>query len=235
MGNMEILMTKNKADTIVFLLKYIKNKPKYINDFKNGNLYFTKLQYFNDLENKENNDKTGDKNESKFHWEINDLKSLTIAGHKVNPEDITKISLDLEMNSIDKDNCGICSFFAVYFRDLEKDKDNENVYRIKPKVIEDLQKLKDGDRKLFVVKNVKGLIRESNEYQIEHGSVIYYDPNNYEINKVSTNHLMFYKTNKYKYQHEYRFVKKNIGKGNLVHFDSLEKNILEIKFKIKEN
>ena len=124
MGNMEILMTKNKADTIVFLLKYIKNKPKYINDFKNGNLYFTKLQYFNDLENKENNDKTGDKNESKFHWEINDLKSLTIAGHKVNPEDITKISLDLEMNSIDKDNCGICSFFAVYFRDLEKDKDN---------------------------------------------------------------------------------------------------------------
>lgn len=235
MGNMEILMTKNKADTIVFLLKYIKNKPKYINDFKNGNLYFTKLQYFNDLENKENNDKTGDKNESKFHWEINDLKSLTIAGHKVNPENITKISLDLEMNSIDKDNCGICSFFAVYFRDLEKDKDNENVYRIKPKVIEDLQKLKDGDRKLFVVKNVKGLIRESNEYQIEHGSVIYYDPNNYEINKVSTNHLMFYKTNKYKYQHEYRFVKNNIGKGNLVHFDSLEKNILEIKFKIKEN
>lgn len=228
-------MTKNKADTIVFLLKYIKNKPKYINDFKNGNLYFTKLQYFNDLENKENNDKTGDKNESKFHWEINDLKSLTIAGHKVNPENITKISLDLEMNSIDKDNCGICSFFAVYFRDLEKDKDNENVYRIKPKVIEDLQKLKDGDRKLFVVKNVKGLIRESNEYQIEHGSVIYYDPNNYEINKVSTNHLMFYKTNKYKYQHEYRFVKNNIGKGNLVHFDSLEKNILEIKFKIKEN
>ena len=228
-------MTKNRPDAIVFLLKYIRNKPKYINDFKNGNLYFTKLQYFNDLENKENNDKTGDKNESKFHWEINDLKSLTIAGHKVNPEDITKISLDLEMNSIDKDNCGICSFFAVYFRDLEKDKDNENVYRIKPKVKEDLQKLKDGDRKLFVVKNVKGLIRESNEYQIEHGSVIYYDPNNYEINKVSTNHLMFYKTNKYKYQHEYRFVKNNIGKGNLVHFDSLEKNILEIKFKIKEN
>lgn len=228
-------MTKNRPDAIVFLLKYVKNKSKYIKDFKNGNLYFTKLQYFNDLENKENNDKTGDKNESKFHWEINDLKSLTIAGHKVNPEDITKISLDLEMNSIDKDNCGICSFFAVYFRDLEKDKDNENVYRIKPKVIEDLQKLKDGDRKLFVVKNVKGLIRESNEYQIEHGSVIYYDPNNYEINKVSTNHLMFYKTNKYKYQHEYRFVKKDIGKGNLVHFNSLEKDILEIKFKIKEN
>lgn len=228
-------MTKNRPDAIVFLLKYVKNRPKYISDFKNGNLYFTKLQYFNDLENKENNDKTGDKNESKFHREINDLKSLTIAGHKVNPEDITKIYLDLEMNSIDKDNCGICSFFAVYFRDLEKDKNNENVYRIKPKVIEDLQKLKDGDRKLFVVKNVKGLIRESNEYQIEHGSVIYYDPNNYEINKVSTNHLMFYKTNKYKYQHEYRFVKNNIGKGNLVHFDSLEKNILEIKFKIKEN
>ena len=228
-------MTKNRPDAIVFLLKYVKNKSKYIKDFKNGNLYFTKLQYFNDLENKENNDKTGDKNESKFHWEINDLKSLTIAGHKVNPEDITKISLDLEMNSIDKDNCGICSFFAVYFRDLEKDKDNENVYRIKPKVIEDLQKLKDGDRKLFVVKNVKGLIRESNEYQIEHGSVIYYDPNNYEINKVSTNHLMFYKTNKYKYQHEYRFVKNDIGKGNLLHFNSLEKDILEIKFKIKEN
>ena len=228
-------MTKNIADAIVFLLKYVKNRPKYIKDFKNGNLYFTKLQYFNDLENKENNDKTGDKNESKFHWEINDLKSLTIAGHKINPEDITKISLDLEMNSIDKDNCGICSFFAVYFRDLEKDKDNENVYRIKPKVKEDLQKLKDGDRKLFVVKNVKGLIRESNEYQIEHGSVIYYDPNNYEINKVSTNHLMFYKANKYKYQHEYRFVKNDIGKGNLLHFNSLEKDILEIKFKIKEN
>ena len=228
-------MTKNIEDAIVFLLKYVKNRPKYIKDFKNGNLYFTKLQYFNDLENKENNDKTGDKNESKFHWEINDLKSLTIAGHKVNPEDITKISLDLEMNSIDKDNCGICSFFAVYFRDLEKDKDIENRYRIKPEVIEDIQKLKDGDRKLFVVKNVKGLIRESNEYQIEHGSVIYYDPNNYEINKVSTNHLMFYKANKYKYQHEYRFVKKDIGKGNLVHFNSLEKDILEIKFKIKEN
>ena len=228
-------MTKNIADAIVFLLKYVKNRPKYIKDFKNGNLYFTKLQYFNDLENKENNDKTGDKNESKFHWEINDLKSLTIAGHKINPEDITKISLDLEMNSIDKDNCGICSFFAVYFRDLEKDKDNENVYRIKPEVIEDIQKLKDGDRKLFVVKNVKGLIRESNEYQIEHGSVIYYDPNNYEINKVSTNHLMFYKANKYKYQHEYRFVKNDIGKGNLLHFNSLEKDILEIKFKIKEN
>ena len=228
-------MTKNRPDAIVFLLKYVKNKSKYIKDFKNGNLYFTKLQYFNDLENKENNDKTGDKNESKFHWEINDLKSLTIAGHKVNPEDITKISLDLEMNSIDKDNCGICSFFAVYFRDLEKDKDIENRYRIKPEVIEDIQKLKDGDRKLFVVKNVKGLIRESNEYQIEHGSVIYYDPNNYEINKVSTNHLMFYKANKYKYQHEYRFVKKDIGKGNLVHFNSLEKDILEIKFKIKEN
>lgn len=228
-------MTKNRPDAIVFLLKYVKNKSKYISDFKNGNLYFTKLQYFNDLENKENNDKTGDKNESKFHREINNLKSLIIAGHKLNPEDITKISLDLEMSSIDKDNCGICSFFAVYFRDLEKDKDIENTYRIKPEVIEDIQKLKDGDRKLFVVKNVKGLIRESNEYQLEHGSVIYYDPKYYEINKVSTNHLMFYKTNKYKYQHEYRFVKNDIAKGNLVHFDSLEKNIFEIKFKIKEN
>ena len=235
MGNMEILMTKNKADTIVFLLKYIKNKPKYINDFKNGNLYFTKLQYFIDLENVENNNKTGDKNESRFHREMNDIKSITIADYKVNLEDITDMSLDFEMNSIDKDNCGICSFFAVYFRDLEKDKDNENVYRIKPKVIEDLQKLKDGDRKLFVVKNVKGLIRESNEYQLEHGPVIYYDPKYYGINKVSTNHLMFYKTNKYKYQHEYRFVKNDIGKGNLVHFNSLEKDILEIKFKIKEN
>lgn len=228
-------MTKNRPDAIVFLLKYVKNKSKYISDFKNGNLYFTKLQYFNDLENKENNDKTGDKNESKFHREINNLKSLIIAGHKLNPEDITKISLDLEMSSIDKDNCGICSFFAVYFRDLEKDKDIENRYRIKPEVIEDIQKLKDGDRKLFVVKNVKGLIRESNEYKLEHGPVIYYDPKYYEINKVSTNHLMFYKTNKYKYQHEYRFVKKDIGKGNLVHFNSLEKDILEIKFKIKEN
>ena len=235
MEKVEIKMTKNKAGAIVCLLKYVKNKPKYISDFKKGNLYFTKLQYFIDLENVENNNKTGDKNESKFHREINNLKSLIIAGHKLNPEDITKISLDLEMSSIDKDNCGICSFFAVYFRDLEKDKDIENTYRIKPEVIEDLQKLKDGDRRLFVAKNVKGLIRESNEYQLEHGSVIYYDPSKYEINKVSMNHLMFYKTNKYKYQHEYRFVKNDIGKSNLVHFNSLEKDIFEIKFLKKDN
>ncbi|MCJ2172324.1 hypothetical protein [Lactobacillus kefiranofaciens] len=107
-------------NTIVVLFKFIQNKAEYLRDFKNGNLYFSSLQYFIKLEENNGNHKTGDIYEGNIHQNINDLRHLHVADFEIPVTDVKSMSVDHEMPKSQKENLGICSFFAVQFKDLEK-------------------------------------------------------------------------------------------------------------------
>ena len=66
-------MDNLKSNTIVFLLKFVQYNFKYIKDFKEGDLYFTPLRQFIDLENLHGNQKTGDRYEGTIHQDIDNL------------------------------------------------------------------------------------------------------------------------------------------------------------------
>lgn len=217
------MMEKLKPNTIMFLLKFVQRNSKYIDDFKNGNLYFTPLRQFIDLEKKQKNHKTGDRYEGTVHRNINNLQSLTIDGYKVNINDVLNMSLEDSIPDAMLDNFGICSFFAVCFEDIEKISDNSNTYRIKNSTLNDIKKTKDGDRVLFGVNNVKALAEESISLQVKDGLVKYYDPNNIKACQIRDYAKMFYKLEKYKYQHEFRFIKDISDGNNYLHFNTIEK------------
>ncbi|RMC43300.1 hypothetical protein F5ESL0233_00090 [Lactobacillus sp. ESL0233] len=216
------MMDNLKPDTIMFLLKFIQNNPRYINDFKTGNLYFTPLRQFIDLEKSQNNCKTGDKYEGTIHENINNLKNLTIAGYKVNIHDVLNMSLDATIPDYMLDNYGICSFFAVRFKNIEKTDDGFNTYKINGRTLNDLKMTEDGNRILFGVNNVRGLFKESVNHKIKGGPVQYYDPNDINAYQIDDNAKMFYKLKRYEFQHEFRLIK-DISDGNkLLHFNSIE-------------
>ncbi|MFM9745846.1 hypothetical protein ACKI2C_50685, partial [Streptomyces brasiliscabiei] len=85
-------------------------------------------------------------NEGNIHQEFNNLKSFNLAGHEIPVKDIHGLTADYSIENYQKTNLGVCSFFAVQFKDLEKESNNSNNYRIKSNVLDDLCKTKDGDR-----------------------------------------------------------------------------------------
>ena len=213
-----------QSDEIFFLLKFLKNKPQYLDDFKNGRLYFSSLQSFVDLETKEGNKKTGDKNEGNIHKVFTDFRNFDIAGIRITERDLANNSrptLDISMTDSQRKNIGVCSFFAVQFKDLEKD-ECSGEYHLGSKVIEDLYKTKDGNRILFGVNNVRSLQKECIENRLSCGLVRYYDPRNLgNINKLKE-HPEFYKTNNYSFQHEFRIVKSISNGTNMKYLQSIE-------------
>lgn len=215
-------MDNLKSNTIVFLLKFVQYNFKYIKDFKEGDLYFTPLRQFIDLEKIQNNHKTGDKYEGTIHQNINNLKSLTVAGYKININDVLKMSLDSTIPEYMLDNYGICSFFAVCFKDLERTNEGINTFKIKRNTLNDIKATEDGNRILFGINNVKRLFKESVNHQIQGGLVRYYGSNDVEAYQISDKAKMFYKLRKYKFQHEFRLIK-DISDGNkLLHFKSIK-------------
>lgn len=217
-------------NAIIMLLKFIQNKPKYINDFKKGNLYFSSLQSFVDMELKQNNCKTGDKNEGNIHQIINDLEYLKIADREVPLKDIKNFAIDRSMPKHQKNNLGICSFFAVQFKDLERVDRYSNKYRLKKNVLEDLYKTKDGNRVLFAVNNVRRLQKECRENLLDYGLVKYYDPNHISKLEKILQHKEFYKTIEYSFQHEFRIEKNLSDKNNFKHLDSIEEEQFRSNF-----
>lgn len=204
------------------LFKFIQNKKKYLDDFKNGDLYFSSLQSFIDLERKTNNDKTGDKNEGNIHQEFNDLKSVRIAGHEIPVNDIHGLTADYSIENYQKRNLGVCSFFAVQFKDLEKESDNSNNYRIKSNVLDDLYKTKDGNRTLYAVNNVSRLQQECRDNNLGYGLIKYYDSQNIQKLRELTEHPEFCKMCKYSFQHEFRIVKNLKSGGHVRHLEAIK-------------
>lgn len=208
-------------NAIVVLFKFIQNKAEYLNDFKNGNLYFSSLQYFIKLEENNGNHKTGDIYEGSIHQNINDLRHLHVADFEIPVKDVKSMSVDHEMPENQKENLGICSFFAVQYKDLEKENSSLEKYRLKSNVLEDLYRTKDGDRVLFAVNNVSRLMRECRKKGLDRGLVKYYDSNNINNLTALQRHKGFCKLKKYRFQHEFR-IEKDLADGeNFEHLDSI--------------
>lgn len=215
-------MDNLKSNTIVFLLKFVQYNFKYIKDFKEGDLYFTPLRQFIDLENLHGNQKTGDRYEGTIHQDIDNLQSLTIAGYQINVNEVSNMSLNTSIPDYMLDNYGICSFFAVRFRDLEKIDERHNTYKIKRKTLNDIKMTEDGNRILFGVNNIIELLKESVNYRIQNGPVLYYNPKDIDALQIDDNAKMFYKLEKYKFQHEFRLIKDISDGNNVLHFNSIK-------------
>ncbi|ARD07440.1 hypothetical protein B1745_07415 (plasmid) [Lactobacillus amylolyticus] len=209
-------------NSIVMLFKFVQNKKKYLNDFEKGNLYFSSLQSFINLELNTKNDKTGDKNEGNIHQEFNNLRSFCIAGLEIPIRDIHGLTADYGIENYQKINLGICSFFAFQFKDLEKENNNSTNYRIKSSVLDDLYETKDGDRILYAVNNVSRLQQECRDNNLGYGLIKYYDPQNIKDLRELTEHPEFCKIHKYSFQHEFRIVKNLKDGGHVRHLESIK-------------
>lgn len=215
-------MCKVSPNAIVMLLKFVQNNSKYLNDFESGNLYFSSLQSFIDLELKQGNSKTGDRNEGNIHQVFNDLKSLKVNDFIIPTEDINGVTADYSLPSDLKKNLGICSFFAVQFKDLERIDDYTNKYRLKHSVMKDLYKTKDGDRTLFAVNNVQRLQQECRDNNLGYGLVKYYDPNHIKNLDDLRKYPEFCKIDKYSFQHEFRIIKSLDDEINLNYLKAIK-------------
>lgn len=209
-------------NAIVLLLRFVQNRPTYLEDFENGDLYFSSLQSFIDLDLNNNNSKTGDKNEGNIHETIKALRYFHISDSFIPVRGIKSLTVDYSLSEYQKRNLGICSFFAVQFKDLIKKDSFSNEYRLKNNILKDLYRTKDGDRVLFGVNNVQAVELECRKKNLEYGLVNYYDSD--RINKIDKlrNHKEFCKVSRYRFQHEFRIVK-NISNGNnLKHLESVK-------------
>lgn len=223
-------------NVLVYLFKYIQNKEKYLRDFKNGNLFFSPLEDFVKLEKIQHNSKTGDEGEGSVIQNISssdkNLK-LSIDNKLVKPEDIKGISIYSHVSEDTKKNNGICSFFAVFSKDLISTQHNK--LSIKSKVVKDLLKTKDGDRTLFYLdsEGTENFLKECHAKRLIFNKIHYFDPDKPEALNNYENFELFYKNKKYSFQHEFRIVKDIYNGNQMIHFSSLKRHIHIVKLREK--
>lgn len=59
-------------------------------------------------------------------------------------------------------------------------------------------------------------------YRIQNGPVLYYNPKDIDALQIDDNAKMFYKLEKYKFQHEFRLIKDISDGNNVLHFNSIK-------------
>lgn len=164
-----------------------------------------------------------------MHKTVFNLKEVMINNYKLNVSEVEKVNIDISLSKQQKRNFGICSFFAVRFSDLEKKGKNSDDYVLKKDTLQDLLKTQDGNRKLFAVNNIKNLVDRNLHHLIGGNLVKYYDPEKLSLFSSGTKDFknIFSKTNDYRYQYEYRFVRDISDGENLLYMNTLKENIWE--------
>ncbi|MEJ7218426.1 hypothetical protein [Staphylococcus gallinarum] len=231
-----------ESDYMIGIFKFIDKN--YSDDFENNNLYFNSLKTYHDISDEAvgdalegiMSDEWGDSNDENaltMYYKIGDSEEVKVtnfstAVFKIKPNDIDKIYIDC---------------FTVLMRsDLENVDKDKNIFRIKPSYIEGLAKIIK-NRNIYLNLEFKNFLNKVDEFSkknnipIKGDDVKYYSkkhPLYYKHAKVGISSLKelldvaFYKTEKYKYQREYRIALYNI-ENNLMHIEGIYENWFEVK------
>ena len=213
----------------LYYLKYVDNQ--YVKSFKDGNLFFNSLNYFENLENNNNDKKIGDQYEGTKLYRSNH-PVLKINNIVIPVKDIVgPVDLTQGLSNKEKSSIGIACFMAITRNDLIRSI-NPKEFVLKEEFISDVKKMGSSDRTLFLV-SAKVINYVKRKDELKDGLVKYYDPHDGDSFKLIDNkdEAVFYKRMSYKYQHEYRLVKDLNKHANITKFPNAAKNLVPIDIK----
>lgn len=155
----------------LIFLQYIE--PKYLSEFGKGNLHFGSITKYINKENKDNDTNIGDNQEGKYIYEFFVCRNALLQ-KKTSDSHYVKKYVKVELNSKQKANYGIISFFAIFATDFVKDRNNN--WQLKSNIKEKLLRLKNNtSRKLVIMNNPSEIIHELSNKGIVNRPIIYGD------------------------------------------------------------
>lgn len=218
---------------IALLLKFVRSN--YIDEVKNGDLYFATLRDFIRIEKQTSKAKWGDINEGKIIYNIdtNDPKiSLKIDSVTLTSKDLTgPLTVSIDLSDDELDHTGITCFTMLCQNDFNFIKGKG--FKLKSEVFNELkEKMMENNRKLLVIENLEVFRPELNKMGMSNGAVSYYNPEKplrqreYEIIKQYHKLIPYYKEAKFSYQREFR-IAQTIDKPCNIHIPYLKQIISE--------
>lgn len=225
------------------LIKFVE--PQYVDNFiNNGELHFSPLGYFIDLENEYGDDVIGDKSEGSriINFDPKQSKTTMTIDDKeyiLDPNDVNSINVEFTDDAVREWGVlSLCNINAKEDFEIEKyDKKTEKaVLKIKDNVINDLIRLSDENKRIPVIINASGLLSVMDSKFTQKGrnirlqNVEYY-PESIQQNitvdefKSDPGKIVFLKREKYNYQRESRIALfEDIGQnGENISIGSLKK------------
>ncbi|MCW0121653.1 hypothetical protein [Bacillus subtilis] len=200
-------------------------RPEHVSEFLDGSLHFTNTGYFIDLEKKMKKKGYGDKYEG-HHFRPLDPKN-----------DILKIGLEGEVHTIPfergfttESREGIRSLLLKCFTFIKYDDSSDksdfyldyhedlgDVYKIKPSILDSLEKEFEGRIPVWIYNSklfMKRFEAKTENIRCKHGPVVYFDeysgyPLSSEEVKKHFDKTLFYKRKFYENQKEYRIILEN--------------------------
>lgn len=210
-------MIEKNNNQIRLFIKFVRTQ--FVDDFKNGNLYFDSLDHIHQIEQQTGLSKWGDindgrrinvlnTNEPNFEVQISPSpnKHLIFTNQSVSNENMLKASFQQSKSKIVYSKYGIACFVVLRQDDFYLVP--EHGYRLKISVFQDLIKMQEKSRKMFIISDYKSFLRQLNIFKLKHDFVHYYDNRIFKnFNSDPINELLYQKENKFAYQHEYRVIK----------------------------
>lgn len=222
-----MIETKN----IGILVKFVEQK--YVQKFMNeGEIHFSSLQYFIDLEKNNGNHVIGDKNEGEYSYTYGPGTRVTIMplgkDGKPNGEEFTFSPSSSEFREglyeKDKETIGVSSFIYLSllndYQLIKRDSENKvNYYLLKPETLKWLKEFNEGNRQMIAIYDYFKFLKMANSKRISHKLVEYYDNNLSDIKKHRNYYdYVFLKRKSYKDQREFRLavrLKKSLTSENI--------------------
>lgn len=235
--------TSNKNN--MMLIKFVEKK--YVEDFLNGEIHFTRLGYFIDLEKNHGDSIVGDINEGKALFSINPQK---VHFYLVNDdgtlkEDLGNVNMSSKHSKMrgyaiypEVKSSGISCFSYLSLEndfDLIKVDGNIRSYSINKDIIEELRKIGEGRIPIIMFQNpIYSAIKKNpsvlGNFDFSMNLVEYYkgESNNISLKELKEDHFkpIFTKRDKYSNQRELRMVLKgDVKEGYNLNIGKLENAI----------
>ncbi|MFT8631065.1 MULTISPECIES: hypothetical protein [Liquorilactobacillus] len=200
------------------MIKFME--PQHADSFlKKGEIHFTPLKCFAELEKEKKDHVFGDRNEGEFLYKFKQSDSIKMAlldEHEKIESKIYSIKpknaeLKVGLNESDKQIIGISSFtyfsleddYYLVSHDIDKKQD---LYLIKPEVIEWLKRFNKDNRELVAIYDYQKLLNKAKENNIDYSLVNYYENDLSELEHQKNYYEnAFVKRKRYDDQREFRF------------------------------
>lgn len=222
----------NVKDPLVAFARFVENRPDRMRDFENGKIFFPSYEYFIRLEEKTGNSNIGDMGEGGIvrHIPIKDLISMKADNELLSLSKNGELKIIKRLPEAALRNNGMLSLISIRYSDLEK---NGQIYRVKKRMIDDMKRITDGNRQLYLMCNHADLLSEVYSKGYSANWVNYYNPykglGGFLTREISQHPIMmmYQKRSLYAYQHEYRIMKP-INKSQFETFTTIPEGLMKL-------
>lgn len=233
-------MIKMDSKDIGYLVKFVESER--VESFLDGEVYFSPLKYFVDMENSQGDNKIGDAYEGSVVYNVKPEDKIWIQlldkdgnpngkSVRVEPNKETKVVVGLKDD--EKEKLGVASFFYLSLDDMEptdfeSDEEDISAFSLSSDNLNLLQDFNEEDERIpIVILDINKFIEKMQNTIAYHGAVTYYDSSNIEsaLKASSENSILssFKKRKEYSGQKEYRFEEwlDTSGKGQAIQLGDL--------------